>query len=204
MIRFLPVIACLALATTPACGADDGSGNADPTDLEPPPECALSGPPGDWTYPPGPYGTEVGETFENIQLDDCDGEPVDVGEILAQSQLTLFNVGAGWCEPCVEETATLDEDIFRAFCGRGLRVVQVLFEDDQSSAATKLFCGEWRERYSLSFPVLVDPLFTTQRYFERAQTPVNFLIDPSGEILYKETGTPAADLPQRIDMLLER
>ena len=53
--------------------------------------------------------------------------------------------------------------------------------------------------------VLIDPIgITTERYFDSVleQTPMNFLVDPSGKIVFKETGTPAADLPQRIDQML--
>lgn len=199
---YLALILALAVVA-PACGEDDSDGGPN-NGLEPPAECALTAPPDDWVYPSGPYGTEVGELFEDITLDDCDGNPVTFGDILGQSQLTLFNIGAGWCQPCVEESQKLDADVFRAFCGRGLRVVQVLFQDEDAEVATKLFCSDWRQQFSLSFPVLVDPLFATGKYFQsvQSQTPINFLIDTNGEIVFKETGTPAGDLPQRIDSML--
>lgn len=195
----------VTLATLgPGCGSDDGDGDGDGGNLEPPAECALTAPPDDFVYPTGPFGTEVGDLFEDIELDDCDGNKIRFGDILAQSKVTLFNIGAGWCQPCVDETETLDAEIFRASCGQGLRVVQVLFQDQDAEPATKLFCSEWREQFTLSFPVLVDPLFATQKYFQsvESQTPINYLIDPTGTIRYKETGTPAGDLPQRIQSLL--
>ncbi len=189
-----------------ACGSGESGDDSDGgiANIEPPAECALTGPPPGWTYPSGPYGQEVGDVFENLTLDDCDGNPVTFGDILSESELVLFNIGAGWCAPCIEESEKLDANVFRAYCGRGLRVIQVLFEDDQSRPATKFFCNEWRSRYTLSFPVVVDPLFKTEKYFSsvQSQTPVNFLIDSSGTIVFKETGTPAAELPQRIDQLL--
>jgi len=195
----------IALLAQSGCGAaDDGSAGDAAVGLEPPPECALGPPPDGWSYPTGPYGTEVGDTFERFTLEDCDGDPVDFGDILAQADLVLFNIGAGWCQPCVEESQTLDREIFREFCPRGLRVVQVLFQDEQSRPATGLFCDNWRNSFGLSFPVLKDPLFTTAGHFEsvQSQTPVNLLVGPDGTILFKETGTPGNDLPERIDMLL--
>ncbi len=124
--------------------------------------------------------------------------------VLDQAELTLVNVGARWCQPCIEETETLDSEIFAPFCGRGLRVVQLMFQDEESERATSLFCNEWRSQFQLNFPVLYDPLFTANQYFEsvQAETPLNFLVSPSGEILYKEVGTPAGDLATRIDTLL--
>ena len=202
-LRSLAAIALLAL-TGAGCGGDSDDDGGGGGDLVPPAGCELTRPPGDFVYPSGPYGTEVGEIFEDIELDDCDGNKVRFGDVLAQSELTLFNIGAGWCQPCVDETEALDAEIFRASCGQGLRVIQVLFQDQDAEPATKLFCSEWREQFSLSFPVLVDPLFATQKYFQsvESQTPINYLIDPTGTIRFKQTGTPAADLPQRIQALL--
>lgn len=187
-----------------ACGsAEPGNPGAS---LEPPPECALAEVPDDWSYPAGPYGGELGEILEDFSMRDCDGNTVTFGEILSQSRLTLFNIGAGWCEPCVTETQTLDAEIFREFCGRGLRVVQVLFEDEASEIPSTRFCQDWRESFGLSFPVLVDQLFVSEKYFVSvaSQTPINFLVDSSGEIVFKSTGTPPADLAERIDALLSQ
>ena len=121
-----------------------------------------------------------------------------------QQQLVLFNVGAGWCQPCIEESETLDADIFRPFCQRGLRVVQVVYQDEDSAPATSLFCTNWRERFSLSFPVLKDPLFITQTYFQdpSSQTPLSLLVDNDGVIRFREVGTPSGDLNTRIDNML--
>lgn len=197
-------LAILALFV-PACSSGDNNNPAsDAGAIEPPAECALSEVPDGWQYPAGPYGAQVGDTFEDFTLENCDGESVRFSDVLAQSEMVLFNIGAGWCEPCIEESKTLDTEIFREFCGRGLQVVQVLFQDELSRPATKLFCREWRERFGLSFPVLVDPTFQTSKYFESvlAQTPQNFIVSKTGEIVFKETGTPAADLPIRISELL--
>ncbi|MCG8425681.1 MAG: TlpA family protein disulfide reductase [Proteobacteria bacterium] len=187
-----------------ACGDSSDSENGNGNDLEPPAECALAVPPDGWVYPAGPYGTELDDTFADLTLDDCAGDSVVFGDVLGQSELTLFSIGAGWCEPCVDETKTLDAEIFRQFCGRGLRVVQALFQDGEGNPATKLFCSEWRREFSLSFPVVVDPLFELQDHFQSvdSQTPINYLIDRTGRIVFKSTGIPPADLPQRIDSLL--
>lgn len=196
----------VVFVSSAACGGTgpNGDGTDGGVDLAPPAECALTEPDPGWVYPAGPYGDEVGETFESFVFDDCDGNEVDFGDVLGQSQLTLISIGSGWCDPCIEESETLDADVFREFCPRGLQVVQVLFEDELSRPATKLFCSEWKERFAMSFPVVVDPLFVMGKYFEsiESQTPINFLVDSSGEIVYKSLGTPAFDLPARIDELL--
>ena len=204
--RAATVLLAVALA---GCGSgSDGAAGGDAvaaTDagLTPTPAaCGLTAPPIGWTYPEGPYGGGVGEVFADFALQDCDGNPVSFGELLGGAELVLFNVGAGWCQPCIDETEELEAKVNQRFCGRGLRTIQVLFEDDQSRPATKLFCRQWRESFGLTFPVVVDPLFTTERYFEAAQTPLNLLVDKAGVIRFRATGKPPSDFEDRIDQLL--
>lgn len=195
MTRLLHVLILL-----PACAAPPAAGDAGAL----PAECAPRPTPDGWTYPPGPYGGEVGATFAEFDLEDCDGNPLAFGDVLSEAELVLVSVGAGWCQPCIEESETLEAEIHAPFCARGLRVVQVLFQDAESLPATKLFCREWRERFGLRFPVVVDPLFTFEQYFESAQTPLNLLVDRDGVIRFRSTGVVPQDLPDRIDGLLPR
>jgi peroxiredoxin len=194
----------LALLLASACAPAVDTVDAGPPSIEPPAECALVDAGAvDWPAQ-SEWGTTVGSVAHDLTIDDCDGEPVRFADIVAQSELTLFNVGAGWCEPCIEETETLDADIFRRFCGRGLRVVQVLYEDEGSNPITKLECRRWRDSFGLSFPVLSDTLFASGVYFEDAltQTPLNLLVSADGTIVYSSTGVAPADLDERIDALL--
>ena len=161
--------------------------------------CGVAAPPSDFAYPAGPYGVGVGDTVEDLTLEDCDGNVVSLGGVLAHGELVLLNVGAGWCQPCIEETTTLNAHIFEPYCREGLRVVQVLFQDQNANPATKLFCREWREQYGLDFPVLVDPLFVTERYFDAVVTPLNLLINADGTIVYRSEGeVPGAVLDEEI------
>lgn len=195
-------VAAVICSLTSACGAEGGADSSGPA--QPPEGCGLEPAAEDFTYPPGPYGISVDDRFADFTLEDCDGTAVSFAQLLSNARLVLFNVGAGWCQPCIEETERMEAEIFRPFCGRGLRVVQVLFQDQDSGPATSLFCGQWRDANGLSFPVLKDPLFTTSTYFQdpASQTPLNMLVDQDARIIYREVGTPGADLPQRIDTLL--
>ena len=181
-----------------------GCSNAPPACGQPGAACALEPTPACFSYPAGPYGIHEDQTLESFEYADCDGERVALDQLVSQAELVLVNVGAGWCAPCIEETQTMEAEIFRRFCGRGLRVVQVLFEDRDLEPASSVFCQTWRDRYGLTFPVLRDPLFTTQRLFEDAatQTPLNLLIDRNGVIVHREVGTAAEGLIEVIDALL--
>jgi len=164
--------------------------------------CPMPVTPADWDYPAGPYGSANGEVFEDFSLEDCDGNPVSFGEVLGGAELVLFNVGAGWCQPCKAETAQLEPRFHEPYCDDGLRIVQILFQDAQGLPATKFFCRQWRDEYGLTFPVLVDPLFTMESLLSLGQTPLNLLIDRDGVIRYRSVGQEPANLHLVIDQLL--
>lgn len=209
MNRNLFVICTLFLALS--CESPSESDSADVlADTSPPTApagCEVSPAPADFTYPAGPYGVGVGDVVENIALEDCDGNTVELADVLASGELVLLNIGAGWCQPCIKETETLVANVFEPHCGGGLRVVQMLFQNDGGAPSTKFFCRAWRDRYGLSFPVLNDPLFLSQTYFSGedtlSATPINLLIDSAGVIRFKSTGEIAEEeLIQRIESLL--
>lgn len=115
-------------------------------------------------------------------MHDCDGNLVRFGDILAARELVFLSVGAGWCQPCIDEAAKLELGFHRQYCDRGLGVVQILFQDDSGGPATKHFCKEWRESYGLTFPVPVDPLFVTGAFFDGSTAPLNVLVNKEGVI----------------------
>jgi hypothetical protein len=156
-------------------------------------------PPAGWTYSDEPSGTKVGEHFPDLEFEDCDGNSVSIPELLADSELTLFSLAAGWCLPCQEESETLMSELHDPFCGSGLRIVQVLFQDPAGLPATKFFCNQWRSEYSLTIPVLVDPLFLTEDLLGDGETPLNLLIAPDGTILFRQEGFSAPELHSAIE-----
>ncbi len=194
----LVTLAIVSLCALPSLGCTASDGH-DPVDLPP---CDIAPPPADWTYPLGPYGKKVGERFADFELNDCDGKSVRFGDILGDASVVLFNVGAGWCKPCLDEAEILESQVYRPHCASGLRVVQVLKSDDDDGPATTTFCSKWRDRWGMTFPVLIDPLFETSRYVDASGFPLNMLVDHTGVIRYVHTGDVPSDLNQRIGELL--
>lgn len=95
-----------------ACGAPTDGVDVDAPDL--PEACRVAPAPDGWSYPAGPYGAgELGDVFEDIALDDCDGNPVRLGDLLWAAKLVHVNVGAGWCQPCIDETEVAEATIHR-------------------------------------------------------------------------------------------
>ena len=81
--------------------------------------------------------------------------------------------------------------------------MQVLFQDPAGLPATKFFCKQWREKYGLTIPVLVDPLFLTEELLGDGETPLNLLIDPAGTILYRQEGYSGDELHAAIESNLQ-
>ena len=76
-------------------------------------------------------------------------------------------------------------------------------QDEEGGRPTKFFCRQWRDRFELTIPVLIDQTFTTETYFDAAQTPLNLLIDSDGIIRYRQTGVAPHDLAEQIESLLD-
>jgi len=198
----------VALVAVTACGSGGGSGNdagqADASDDNgnSTGNCPAVEVPPDWTYPAGPFGTGVGDTFADITLNDCNGNPVVFGDLLGSGEMVLFNVAAGWCVSCIGETEEMEQDVYQAFCNRGLRIMQVLVEDQDSYPADGAFCAEWKDNFSLTFPVVTDPEYSVEAYMGGAsigQLPLNVLVGHDGKILYFGIGDPPADFVDQID-----
>ena len=183
-MRFL----LLVLAFSACAGPGSDEVTEDPRRGEPVDACVPPPPASD--YPAGPYGGNIGDTVEDLELTDCDGETVRLRDVVQSAELTLVNVGAGWCRPCIEETAKLEAEVHDAFCPSGVRVVQILYQDQNFSPATPTFCRAWREEHGLEFPVLIDPLFGREVWFEDAQsqTPLNLFVDADGVIRERLVG----------------
>ena len=64
----------------------------------------------------------------NFDTVDLDGNPVTMADIFAAHDVTMINVWATWCGPCVNEMPELAEQN-RAFAGKGGAIVGVLLDD---------------------------------------------------------------------------
>jgi len=206
MWRVAPVTMVVSLILAAGCGSDSGGSDMGGHPDAPAGNCPAAVTPADWTYPAGPYGVQVDDRFEDMTLNDCDGNPVSFGDLLGSGEMVLFNVGAGWCAPCVQEAKIMEAEIHEVFCPRGLRIYQVLFETETGAAATTQFCKEWRDKFGLTFPVVIDPDFTVEPHFSGAgavgSTPLNLLVDRDGIIRFRAAGPPPADFNDRIDEML--
>ncbi|MGB1701024.1 MAG: hypothetical protein ACPHRO_13790, partial [Nannocystaceae bacterium] len=136
----------------PGDGGGDGDGDGDGD--------------GECGYPAGPYAFDEGSVFENLELFNCMGEPVQIAQYLPQvglpSVLTrgvVFGVGAGWCAPCAEEAHEWAELFVDDYGPQGIQFIQALDDGALSgSSATMELCAGWSTANAQDkFPILFTP-----------------------------------------------
>ncbi len=147
-------------------------------------------------YPAAPYGTEQGATIADLELfgwrnpvaanfDVNAGETVRLsdfynpnGASAAGTEYIMLNAVAAWCGVCRAEYQEIETaDTYGELSARGLEMVGVLFEDNNGDPSTFQDMTNWARAYSVSFPFVNDPAFTTGVFFDKSATPMNMLID---------------------------
>ncbi|OGQ90204.1 MAG: hypothetical protein A2289_03740 [Deltaproteobacteria bacterium RIFOXYA12_FULL_58_15] len=173
------------------CG-EDGANNT----------CAAGGP--RHGYLAGPFGTDVGAVIENLALVAADGSLFALERIHhdGNNRLLLIMTAAGWCGACIEEQPTL-QGLYEMYGANGLAVLVALFEDDQFNPADAALAAAWTQQYHVTFPVLADPHFVFDAYYDSTLTPMQMFVDVcSMEILKIGTGSDASAIEAIIEARL--
>lgn len=198
----LAVAGCGSSSSAPAGAADSGTLAAADTgaaqDVPATPEDAGATPedtgvPAE-AYPAGPYGARIGALFEPFSLTACNRTGDEATWRFDQpdffsNNVTVVTVSAGWCVPCQMEARQMEAEIVQRYAGMGVRLVQVLVQDANYNAITPSFCRTWVNRYSLTFPVLMDPTNVMGIYYPRSAFPANIVVDRRGRIRAQEYGS---------------
>ncbi len=157
-------------------------------------------------FPVGPYGVTVGDTISNFQLQDCDGNEVQLKDYFGSAKVILINKVAGWCTVCRREIPLLQE-WYADLHEDGFELLQPVIEKSiPGQPADVEFCRSWRERYEIEFPVLVDPDNIFLGYHKdvtQPGTPLNILLDRNMRIVLIQEGDVPESIKDRIVTLLE-
>jgi peroxiredoxin len=100
-----------------------------------------------------------------------------------RGQVVLLNFWATWCKPCEDELPSMEE-LYRALRGGGGGFELLAVSVDGSPEAVRAF----RERYSITFPILLDPEQRVARLYQTQGFPESLLIDPQGRIVERYVG----------------
>lgn len=198
---------CATSSVIPDVSADSDAGAPDAASPDAgPPDAGRTDGLGACVPPDARLGSGVGQTFGRLELQRCDGTPYDFHgpEGFCSAPLTVIVIDAGWCSPSRVESARLEAEIADRYAAAGVRVVQVLVQDDHYAVPSPEFCAEWASIYGYEDVVLVtDPFGATQRYYPSSVLPTHLLVDDTATIRYYGDGLASFDaLPLHIDALL--
>ena len=102
-----------------------------------------------------------------------------------RGKTVVLNVWASWCVPCREEAPAL-EAVAESYADRGVRLVGINTRDSNPPAKS------FQERFSISYPSLVDPDGQLQLLFRDSispqAVPSTLIIDEQGRIAARVIG----------------
>ena len=106
---------------------------------------------------------------------DLDGNPVSSADLFAQNKVTLLNIWATWCGPCIGELEDL-QSIYRNRQKKGVGVVGMMTDDDLATAR------ELMAEFNVTYPVILAPA-TLEEFFHLEGWPTTLFIGPGGTVL---------------------
>lgn len=87
---------------------------------------------------------------------------------------------------------------------RGVRVIQILIQDEVYAEPSQAFCEGWVSRYGLTNVELRDPTQVTNVFFPDGSLPSTIIVDNEGVIGFRENGVSnqLMNLRKELDELL--
>jgi len=146
--------------------------------------------------------------IENVNDDQIKDNAIDFSEIGSQSEMVtlalhkgkviLLNFSAMWCGPCRVEASELEE-IYETYKGRGLEVIQCIFDNESRNRADSTDLQRWIKEFTLSFMVIHDPDLSTVGIYNVSAIPLNIIIDKDFFIRYRREGFSKKEIVQIIE-----
>ena len=129
--------------------------------------------------PVSKYSVANEGTAIDFDTTDLDGNPVKMSDIFAQHDVTMINIWATWCGPCVNEMPEL-ADLNRELADKNCAVVGIL--SDETDEATLADAKEILENAGADFTVVIAPenlgdIIPFQAY------PTSYFVDSQGKTI---------------------
>ena len=125
---------------------------------------------------PDPNAGLVGRKME-FTATDLDGNPVSSSDLFAQNKVTMLNIWATWCPPCIGELEDL-QSIYRNRQNKGVGVVGMMTDNDLAAAR------ELIAEYNVTYPVILAPA-SLEEFIDLEGWPTTLFIGPDGTVLAK-------------------
>ena len=146
--------------------------------------------------PAEPYADMIGRKFE-FTTTDLDGNTVSSEELFAQHEVTMVNLWATWCSPCVGELAELQQ-IHLRLQGKDCAVVGILVDNDVNSARQLL------SENGVTYTVLLQP-DNLNEFFAAEYIPSTLFIGRDGTVVATPViGANVEAYEPKIDSVLQK
>ena len=121
---------------------------------------------------------EFGDMTERIirfEGTDLDGNPVSSETLFGENKMTLVNIWATWCGPCINELSEL-QAIHTRNQDKGCAVVGLLIDDDIEKARQLI------SENGITYPVILVPKEFSM-IFPYQAIPTSFYVDGNGKFM---------------------
>ncbi|MBR1470653.1 MAG: redoxin domain-containing protein [Lachnospiraceae bacterium] len=110
---------------------------------------------------------------------DVEGNQIEAQELFSAHKVTMVNLWASWCPPCVGELSELEE-LSHVFAEKDCAIVGLLIDgyDPQEVEDAEALI----EKYGLTYTNLL-PSGEMGEYFRASAVPTSFFVDENGQIL---------------------
>ena len=125
---------------------------------------------------------------------DVDGRSVSLTDERFRSKVVILTIGGTWCPNCHDEAAFL-RDFLESRGGRGLEVVQLMFEYTEDFASASASVRDFVDKFGIRYPVLIAGTYaagSVQQAIPQLERiyayPTMLVLDRKGRIRYTHAG----------------
>ncbi|MBT8405110.1 MAG: TlpA family protein disulfide reductase [Gemmatimonadetes bacterium] len=127
-------------------------------------------------------GLDIGTPAPAVEVEDLDGNTVQIADYIEPGKLTLLEFWATWCENCEALQPQLDQ--IHAEYGDRVNVVAVAVAVAQSQRRVRRHI----EDHGAGYPYLWDGAGAAVRAYNAATTSIVMLVDGEGMVVYSGVG----------------
>ncbi|MDJ0849629.1 MAG: TlpA disulfide reductase family protein [Myxococcota bacterium] len=111
-----------------------------------------------------------------------------------RGKVVLVNFWATWCKPCEDEMPAM-ERLYRRLAGQGFELVAISVDEDGEAVR------RFRERYGLTFTILLDPERSAARAYQTFRFPESLLVGPDGVVVERYVGEKRWDAEAYVERI---
>ncbi|TWI54639.1 thiol-disulfide oxidoreductase ResA [Halalkalibacter nanhaiisediminis] len=122
---------------------------------------------------------QAGNDAVNFVLNDLEGERIELSDL--QGKGVFLNFWGTYCPPCEKEMPYM-ENLYAEYKEKGVEIIAVNVNEPE------LTVERFVNRYSLTFPVVIDKGMNVSDAYGISPLPTTVLIDEHGTIVHVHTG----------------